>query len=150
MAFTFSPSKDWVKNINGFMADYNKFSNGCTNVGSGDKEVKRWGEEIIGQNTMTALNGCTIDGAGIQRYIWNSRNVQFMYFKVNLGSNSVGTNQALDILKLPFGSALSVTSMRAGGVGFVDGTVSPNGTLSITNVGGTPATGFASGELIFI
>lgn len=150
MAFTFAPSKDWVKNINDFMADYDKFSNGYTDVSAGDENVKRWGQKIYDKTTITAMNGCAVATAGIQQYTWNSQPVNFIWFNVNLGSNSIGINQSLDILKLPVGSGMAVANLRAGVAGFVDGTISSNGTLSITNISVNNAKDFVRGSLIFV
>lgn len=150
MAFTFQPSKDWVKNINDFMADYNIFSNGYDTVPHGKKPGARWGQKTINNDVMTALNGCSIEGAAVQQYTWNTQNFNFMWLNIRLGSNSIGTNQSLNVLKLPFGGALAMAHFRTGGVGFVDGSVSADGTLSITNIGGNPATEFLRGVVIFI
>ncbi len=116
MAFNFAPSKDWVKKINDFMQDYNTFSNGYTDVDSGGQDIRRWGQKTYDQNTIIALNGCSIAEAGNQQYTWNTQGVSFLHFNINLGSNSIGTNTSLDVIKLPYGGLLSVSDLRGGSV----------------------------------
>lgn len=55
MAFTFQKSKDWAKNIDDFMKDYNVFSNGYENTNSGKNNVARWGSKAYGTDQMVAL-----------------------------------------------------------------------------------------------